>query len=160
MITKSMHALVLFFGLLSLAPGACPVTVVAQGVRGTQGTVGFVVFNSKTGWPEKSDDAFRSKGIPASPGDIPATFDMPAGRYAIAILHDENGNKHLDRKPSGRPREGYGLSNNPKILLKTPSFAAAAINVACGARIVIGVRYPAAADKGKDKSKDSDKDNK
>ena len=145
-----MHPLVLFLSLLSLAPQSCPVSVLAQGVRGSQGTVGFVVFNSKAGWPEKSDEAFRSKGIPARPGDIAVTFDMPAGRYAIAILHDENGNKHLDRKPSGRPREGYGLSNNPKILLKTPSFAAAAVDVACGARIVIAVRYPVVGHEDKD----------
>jgi uncharacterized protein (DUF2141 family) len=64
-------------------------------------------------------------------------------------LHDENGNKRLDRKPSGRPREGFGISNNPKVGLKTPSFAAAAVDIPCGDRVLIRVRYPS-------KTKDND----
>jgi uncharacterized protein (DUF2141 family) len=132
----------LLFALTFLPPAACPVTVVAQGVRGSEGTVGFVVFKSKAGWPEKSDEAFRSQGIKAKPGDMAAVFDLPAGRYAIAVLHDENGNKHLDRKPSGRPREGYGISNNPKVLLKAPGFEAAAVDMTCGARVLVRLRYP------------------
>ena len=141
-----MYLTGLLFTLTFLSPAACPVTVVAQGVRGSEGTVGFVVFKSKAGWPEKSDEAFRSLGLKAKPGDIAATFDMPEGRYAIAVLHDENGNKRLDRKPSGRPREGYGISNNPKILLKTPGFEAAALNIACGDRVLVRLKYPVSED--------------
>ncbi len=81
---RPMPAFALLLTFVALSPAACPVTVVAQGVRGSQGTVGFVVFNSRTGWPEKSEAAFRSKGVPAKPGELTATFDMPAGRYSIA----------------------------------------------------------------------------
>jgi len=126
--------------------GACPVTLLALGVRGSQGSIGFVVYSSKEGWPDKYDRAFLRKATPARPGDVSVTVQLPPGRYAVALLHDENGNKRLDRKPSGRPREGFGLSNNPKVVLKTPSFAAAALDIACGDRVPIRVRYPSRAE--------------
>jgi uncharacterized protein (DUF2141 family) len=128
---------------------ACPVTIVAQGVRGSQGTIGFVVYSSKEGWPNKYEKAFLQKATAATPGDVSVTVEIPPGRYAVALLHDENGNKRLDRKPSGRPREGFGISNNPKVALKTPSFAAAAVDIPCGDRVLIRVRYPS-------KTKDND----
>lgn len=136
-------------GLAQPTP-ACPVTLVAQGVRGSQGSVGFVVYSSKDGWPSRYEQAFHRVATPARPGDIDVTIDMPPGRYGIAVLHDENANKRLDRKPSGRPREGFGLSNNPKVVLKTPSFASAAVDLTCGSRLLIRMQYPSrSADAGK-----------
>ncbi len=124
------------------AKGACPVTLVAQGVRGTQGTVGFVIYASKAGWPDKYEEAVARNATPATAGDVSVVVNIIPGRYAVVVLHDENGNKRLDKKPSGRPREGYGLSNNPKAVLKTPSFAAAAVNVACESTTLIKIHYP------------------
>ena len=116
--------------------------MVAQGVRNSQGSVGFVVYRSKEGWPDKYDQAFLRKAAQARPGNVSVVLDMPPGRYAVALLHDENGNKRLDRNASGRPSEGFGISNNPKVILKTPSFTAAAVDIACGDRVLIRVRYP------------------
>ena len=129
----------------SLAAEPCPVTLVAKGVNATPGSVGFVVFASADGWPEDYEKAIRREAAPARSGDIAVTLpDLPPGRYAIALVHDENGNRRLDRRPSGRPREGWGMSNNPKPVLRTPGFAAAAVTLACGARLEILVQYPAA----------------
>lgn len=129
-------------GLLAAEP--CPVTLVAQGVDSTPGSVGFVVFASADGWPENHEKALRREAAPARPGEVAVTLpDLPSGRYAIALIHDENGNRRLDRKPSGRPREGWGMSNNPKAVLRTPGFPAAAVTLACGARVEIRVQYPA-----------------
>ena len=36
-----------------------------------------------------------------------------AGRYTVALYHDENGNKKFDRDFLGIPTEGYGFSENP-----------------------------------------------
>ena len=123
----------------------CPVTLVAQGVLGNKGVIGFVVFTSKIGWPEKHALAFRQKAAPAKPGDVQVVIaDMKPGRYAIAMIHDENENKRIDKKPSGRPREGWGVSNNLKATLKTPGFEAATMEIKCGSRVAIRVQYPAA----------------
>jgi uncharacterized protein (DUF2141 family) len=49
---------------------------------------------------------------------------LPRGRYALALIHDENGNGRLDTF-AGVPREGFGFSNNPAIRFGPPRFAAA-----------------------------------
>ncbi len=129
-------------GVVRLAMGACTVSLVAQGVRDAQGSVGFVVFASPEGWPASHEAAFRTRAAPARPGDVVAVMeDLPPGRYAVVTTHDANGNKRLDRTPGGRPVEGWGMSNNPKATLKTPSFKAAAVDVECGSRVEMLVRY-------------------
>jgi uncharacterized protein (DUF2141 family) len=44
------------------------------------------------------------------------------GIYAIAIFHDENGNKELDTNIFGIPSEGYGFSNNIRPKFRPASF--------------------------------------
>ena len=49
--------------------------------------------------------------------------DIPPGTYALAVVHDENMNGKLDANWLGRPKEGYGFSNDAKSLLSAPSFS-------------------------------------
>ena len=44
--------------------------------------------------------------------------------YAVAVIHDENGNAKLDTF-AGIPKEGFGFSRNPAIGFGPPRFAAA-----------------------------------
>lgn len=51
-----------------------------------------------------------------------ATFtDIPAGTYAILVLHDKNENNKMDFNESGMPAESYGISNN-SMLYGPPQF--------------------------------------
>ena len=70
----------------------------------------------------------------APTGDVTrVTFDgVPAGRYALMVIHDENGNGTLDTNLVGMPVEGYGFSNNPRVMRK-PTFDEAAFDVAADA---------------------------
>jgi uncharacterized protein (DUF2141 family) len=59
-------------------------------------------------------------------------FDwLPSADYAIALIHDENGNGRLDTFV-GMPREGFGFSRNPAIRFGPPRFDAARFTVAGG----------------------------
>lgn len=61
------------------------------------------------------------------------TFDgVPAGRYALMVIHDENGNGRLDTNLVGMPVEGYGFSNNPRVMRK-PTFEEAAFDLGADA---------------------------
>ncbi len=63
----------------------------------------------------------------------PVTFaDLPAGRYALMVIHDENGNGTLDTNVIGMPVEGYGFSNNPRVMRK-PTFDEAAFEIGADA---------------------------
>lgn len=127
------------------AQAACKIQFAAEGVKVTTGMVAFVIFKSKDGWPFATDKAIKIVAVPAKSKTVEVSLDdLHPGRYAIAISHDENGNKRLDKKPSGRPKEGYGVSNNPKIRLKAPSFQTALVETGCGSRVAIQMIYPPA----------------
>lgn len=70
----------------------------------------------------------------APAGDVThVRFDgVPAGRYALMVIHDENGNGTLDTNLVGMPVEGYGFSNNPRVMRK-PTFDEAAFDVGADA---------------------------
>ncbi|MDQ2892139.1 MAG: DUF2141 domain-containing protein [Pseudomonadota bacterium] len=53
---------------------------------------------------------------------------LPYGRYAVAVIHDENSNAKLDTF-AGIPREGFGFSRNPGVTFGPPRFAAAQFDI-------------------------------
>ena len=54
---------------------------------------------------------------------------LPPGRYAIMAYHDADLNGKFDLRFGMFPTEGYGLSNNPKVM-GPPKFADSAFDVA------------------------------
>ena len=66
---------------------------------------------------------------------------IPAGSYAIALLHDENGNGRADMALM-IPREGFGFSRDAPVRFGPPSFARAAFAVGgAPVRQTITMRY-------------------
>jgi uncharacterized protein (DUF2141 family) len=105
-----------------------------DGFRNPRGNLGTVVFKSPEGWPESLTKATR--GGPAPIDNTTRTAlavwpDLPPGNYAVAAIHDENSNAHLDRNFLGIPKEGFGFANNPHVSVGTPPFRAAIVHVAC-----------------------------
>ena len=65
---------------------------------------------------------------------LPATVridfgPVPAGRYAISLIHDENANRKLDLAVMV-PKEGYGFSRDAPVTMGPPKFDKAAFDVA------------------------------
>jgi uncharacterized protein (DUF2141 family) len=68
--------------------------------------------------------------VPARRGRVTLTLpNLPPGRYAAVAYHDENANGDLDVNALGMPRERYGFSNDPPMLLGPPLFKDAAFDV-------------------------------
>lgn len=100
-------------------------TVVVEGVNNLDGNVGLLVFNSPKGWAEDRSAALKDITVPAHEGTVTITVPgLPAGEYALALVHDVNKNHKLDRNWMGEPKEQWGLSNNPHAVIKTPSYKA------------------------------------
>ena len=110
---------------------SCKLIVHIDGFRNQKGDAGVTVFTSPDGWPENNNKAFIHGGHPFSGDKTTVELQIPAGRYAIAVLHDENSNHKLDRNMIGWPKEGFGFSNNPKVGLSAPSYDTAAMQVTC-----------------------------
>lgn len=126
----------------SPAASTCNLVLHIDGFRNQKGDVGLSVFNSPDGWPENNDKAFLHGPHPITGTTTTISVQVPSGRYAVAILHDENSNHKMDRNFIGIPKEGFGFSNNPHAFLTPPSFNTAAIAVACPAtEISIHLKY-------------------
>lgn len=64
-----------------------------------------------------------------------------AGDYAIALYHDRNANKDLDKNSFGLPNEPWGISNNPKVRFSAPTVDKAIFPVSeDGAEVEITLR--------------------
>lgn len=64
------------------------------------------------------------------------------GRYAIALLHDENNNGKADRALMMMPKEGFGFSRDAPVRFGPPSFKQAAFDVgAAPVHQTIRMRY-------------------
>ncbi|HEV2247683.1 MAG TPA: DUF2141 domain-containing protein, partial [Terriglobia bacterium] len=98
-------------------------TITAEGVSSSKGVVGVLIFNSPQGWPTDNARAFRAVAVPAHPGSVEIQIsDLPPGDYAVVVLHDLNENRKLDRTWYGKPKEQWGMSENPPVHFSAPGF--------------------------------------
>ncbi len=68
--------------------------------------------------------------VAARAGTTEACIFVPRpGVYAIAVYHDEDASRKLNRSGLGMPTEGFGFSNNPGMLFGIPAFRSVRINV-------------------------------
>ncbi len=108
-----------------------------QGVRDATGSLRASLYRDPETF-RKEDKAVKVLSVPAAKGDAELVFDnVPPGRYAIMAYHDENADQKLNLRLGMFPTEGYGLSNNPKVM-GPPKFADSAFDVA-GAKTAIDI---------------------
>lgn len=76
-------------------------------------------------FPDCQDDPAARKRTVRAIDAATLRFDgLPSADYAVALIHDENGNGRLDTIMA-MPREGFGFSRNPAIRFGPPRFDAA-----------------------------------
>jgi uncharacterized protein (DUF2141 family) len=107
--------------------GTAPVArldVDIDGMRSAKGLLRVCLTADPANFPACTDDSDAlTRSVPA--GTRQVRFDaLPAGAYAVAVIHDENANDRLDTL-AGIPREGFGFSRNPALRFGAPRFAAA-----------------------------------
>ena len=110
------------------AQAACPgIHVQVLNIRNSTGTVDCALFESPEGFPtEVLRSATNVMVIKVRQTQARCDFeDIPPGRYALAVIHDENMNGKLDTNMLGIPTEGYGFSNDVTGLFGAPAFSAA-----------------------------------
>jgi uncharacterized protein (DUF2141 family) len=114
--------------------------ITVKGVRDDQGMVRAGIYNSAETFP-KEGKAMARTATPAKTGNVTLQFtDLPPGKYAIILYHDENNDGQMDKRFGMIPIEGYGLSNNIKASGK-PSFDACAFEIPATQSQTIDLRY-------------------
>ena len=110
--------------------GVKGVFVVVQSLRSANGLVTVELYNDDPEGFIKKAGRLERRRVAASDGYTEVCFNVPKpGTYAVAIYHDENGNKKFDKNFFGLPTEGFGFSNNPGILFGPPDHDEAAFEV-------------------------------
>ena len=106
--------------------GTLKVTV--TGIDTPEGLIRAALFQGEEGFPDDESKAFRTASVEATEDKVVLTFeDLPFGDYALSLLHDENENGKMDTNLFSYPKEAYGISNNPQIVLSMPSFEEAKV---------------------------------
>lgn len=129
--------------LVSAAPlETGSVTVTVGGLRSTKGKVLACLTTHARGFPDCRHDPAARKLAVAAGRPVTLLFgDLPPGRYALSLLHDENGNGKADMTLM-IPREGFGFSRDAAARFGPPKFAAAAFVVGdAPVSIAVHMRY-------------------
>jgi uncharacterized protein (DUF2141 family) len=134
---------VLSFAFVSVARAEGPVLEI-KALRSGEGSVAVSVFSAENtkGFPGQAESAAKTFYVSLdgkSSVEIPLQGLEP-GRYAIAVMHDADGDRKL-KSVLGIPREGFGFSNNPRIYFGPPSFDKATVSIDGASRISIEMKY-------------------
>lgn len=119
------------------------VHVAVSHLRSAKGSVIACLTADPARFPRCGDDSnARRAQVAAGKADAIVFRGVKPGRYAVALLHDENGNGKADRAMSMIPREGFGFSRDAKVKMGPPRFDDAAFAVKDSAlRMTITMRY-------------------
>ena len=116
------------FGAISAQADESRLIVTLKGVRDTTGQIRASIYREPETF-RKEDRAVAVVSVPAQKGDLKLAFmALPPGRYAIMAYHDADSDNKLGLRFGMFPTEGYGLSNNPKVI-GPPKFADSAFEL-------------------------------
>jgi uncharacterized protein (DUF2141 family) len=138
-----MRLLIFLLSILFLLPqqgGKHQLIVTVTGLKPLKGDL-YISLHQRPEYFQCADSALMKTKIGVNAETETIIFNkVPAGRYAIAIYHDENLNGIMDANKIGIPKEGYGFSTNPKIQGK-PKFEQAAFDLSRNDTIRVKMIY-------------------
>lgn len=106
-------------------------TVEIDGLKNKEGQVCVSIFSSSKGFPSDRDHVLQKQCTKITDTPLTITFEnLKAGSYAVAVFHDQNNDRTLNRNIFGIPSEGFGFSSNPEIRARAPKFSEAVFLVA------------------------------
>jgi uncharacterized protein (DUF2141 family) len=118
-------------------------TIEVKDLRNSSGTVLFALYNREDSFPDEQYKKYLKKVRgKIMKGASTVTFEsLPAGIYAVNILHDENNDGKI-KKGLILPKEGIGFSNYQSIgLSNKPSFSKASFDLQSDKAIKIKIIY-------------------
>lgn len=113
--------------LISISSMAADLKVTIDNIRNEKGVIRVSVFADNGAFYKDNDHAVANLTLPVSQAHSFVVPRLNPGKYALAVIHDENENKQLDTGLFGIPKEGYCFSNSNSIM--PPSFKKASFDV-------------------------------
>jgi uncharacterized protein (DUF2141 family) len=118
---SSIALAVAFYASPAFSEAPSSVLIEVSGFKNTRGTLNCRLFTKAADFPD--GDGIVTLRVPITGSNTSCSFSIvEPGTYAIAVVHDENGNGKLDKNFVGVPSEGYGVSNNKTYALSAPKW--------------------------------------
>jgi uncharacterized protein (DUF2141 family) len=109
------------------------IAVEMSGFRSDKGAALVALFASSKGFPDEPEKAALRMKVPIRGGKARALFrGVRPGTYAVAVLHDENGDRKMKTNLVGIPKEGYGASRDARGNFGPPRFDDARLALRAG----------------------------
>lgn len=121
----------------SKAPTQAQLTI--EGITSIRGSVRVALYNKPEGFTEPKK-AVHLKSVSVESATVIVDLNVPPGRYAVAVFHDENNNGVFDKNAFGLPTEAYGFSNNARGRFGPPDFNSCVVEIGPNTKNSIKVR--------------------
>jgi len=144
---RRMQRISILAAAMLLPPAAATgadLAVRVEGLRSDTGVVYLCLWSEALTYPDCAKSEPRTRRAIAPDGGAARTVftGLPAGTYAISVLHDENGNGRMDSSMLGIPREGFGFSKVPRLAaMRAPTFEEASFRVEADGTVTITMIY-------------------
>lgn len=135
--------IILFSSFQNKEDNLFALTVTVNDLRNSDGVVQFALYNNEGSLPDEHYKKFYRKfTAKITNGTSEVTFEnLPSGKYAVNILHDENNNGKID-KGFILPKEGIGFSNYQTIgLTNRPTFSKASFVLLGNKKVNVKIIY-------------------
>jgi uncharacterized protein (DUF2141 family) len=115
-------------------------TIIIDGFSSNKGSAYIAIYRKTDEFPVFGKQ-FKGRVVEIANQTARITLNnLPQDNYAIAVYHDKNNNKILDKNYLGIPVEAYGFSNNARRTFSAPSFSEAALSLMKNKTIAISVK--------------------
>ncbi|HYW49903.1 MAG TPA: DUF2141 domain-containing protein [Gemmatimonadaceae bacterium] len=129
------------FGLVSSQPSTARLTVRLVEVRPEKKGQLHVSVHRAPGEAFPGPSPLLNEDAPLGGRESMLTFEVTPGTYAVAVHHDANANGRMDVNFLQIPKEGYGISNDPRPKFRAPRFDEARVIVSRDTTVVIRMSY-------------------
>ena len=133
----------LFFSFISLNQEKFNLTVDVVELHNSKGTVVFALYNRDDAFPDEHYKKYLKKltGKIVNGSSSVMFENLPAGKYAVNILHDEDNDGKI-KKGIILPKEGIGFSNYQTLgISNRPEFSKASFNLLSDKKIRVSIIY-------------------
>ncbi len=91
-------------------------------INSDSGKLWFAVYRENDDFRAEKPNIYKIVPV-TSKNNMTVSFELPSGKYAVAVYHDLNNNDKLDKNLIGIPKEPYGFSNNFRPKFAPPKFS-------------------------------------
>lgn len=118
-----------------------PLKITVTNINHLEGNIQVSLYNSKASFIKPGKE-YKTMIKEVKAGTETFTFnDLPAGEYAVALYHDENGDGKCNTNMLGIPKEGYAFSRNFIPKFSAPKFEDTKFKQEQGTNMVIKMHY-------------------